>query len=117
MRIPYGFSLTGTGALEINESSADVVRKIFDYYLAGASLGKVADILFAQQIPSPTGKAKWTRAAIDHILSNSKYVNIVGLQPFMDAQIEKANRCNVDYSKEDVSRKSTRYVSPAMIQS
>ncbi len=116
MRIPYGFSLTGTGALEINENSADVIRKIFACYLAGASLGRVADILYAQQIPSPTGKARWTRAAIDHILSNSKYVSIVGLQPFMDAQIEKADRCNVDYSKEDVSRKSTRYASPTMIQ-
>lgn len=84
MRIPYGFSLTGTGALEINENSADVIRKIFACYLAGASLGRVADILYAQQIPSPTGKARWTRAAIDHILSNSKYVSIVGLQPFMD---------------------------------
>ncbi len=116
MRIPYGFSLTDTGTLEINEDSADVVRKIFAYYLAGASLGKVADMLYAQQVPSPTGKARWTRAAIDHILSNSKYVSIVGLQSFMDTQIEKADRCNVDYSREDVSRKSTRYVSPAIIQ-
>ncbi len=116
MRIPYGFSLTGTGTLEINENSADVVRRIFAYYLAGASLGKVADMLYAQQIPSPTGKARWTRAAIDHILSNSKYVRIVGLRPFMDAQIEKVDRCNIDYSKEGGARKSTRYVSPAMIQ-
>lgn len=91
MRIPYGFSLTGTGTLEINENSADVVRRIFACYLTGASLGRVADMLFAQHIPSPTGKAKWTRAAIDHILSNSKYVSIVGLKPFMAAQIEKVN--------------------------
>ena len=94
MRIPYGFSLTGTGALEINENSADVIRKIFACYLAGASLGRVADILYAQQIPSPTGKARWTRAAIDHILSNSKYVSIVGLQPFMDIDLKRM-RCPV----------------------
>ncbi len=43
------FSLTGTGTLEINENSADVARKIFAYYLAGASLGRVADMLYAQQ--------------------------------------------------------------------
>lgn len=100
MRIPYGFNLTGSGGLEINEDSVDVVRKIFAYYLAGASLGKVADMLYAKQIPSPTGKARWTRAAIDHILSNSKYISIVGLQPFIDAQIEKADHYNVDYSRE-----------------
>lgn len=69
MRIPYGFKLTSIGTLEINENEAETVRMIFDYYLAGASLGKVVDMLFKKQILSPTGKAKWTRAAVDHLLS------------------------------------------------
>ncbi len=87
---------------------------IFDYYLAGASLGKVADMLYAKQIPSPTGKAKWTQAAVDHLLSNSKYIAIVGFESFASVQYEKANRCNVDYDKAGTPRKETRYVSPAM---
>ena len=44
------------GTLEINEDEAETVRMIFDYYLAGASLGKVVDMLFKKQILSPTGK-------------------------------------------------------------
>ena len=88
----------------------------FDYYLAGASLGKVVDMLYIKQIPSPTGKAKWTRAAVDHLLSNSKYIAIVGFESYASAQYEKANRCNVDYEKAGTSRKETRYVSPAMSQ-
>ena len=46
MRIPYGFTLTNNGTLEINRSDADNVALVFDLYMAGASLGKVADMLF-----------------------------------------------------------------------
>ena len=114
MRIPYAFHLTSIGSLEITENEAKVVQIIFDYCLAGASLGKVVDMLYAKQIPSPTGKAKWTRAAVDHLLSNSKYIAIVGLESYMSVQFEKATRCNIDYDKAGTPRKETRYVSPVM---
>ena len=110
MRIPYGFTLTSSGTLEINRSEANVVRMIFDFYMAGASLGKVVDMLHAKQISSPTGKA------VDHLLSNGKYIAVIGMEKFMDAQFEKSARCNVDYDKEGTPRKGTRYVSPAVIQ-
>lgn len=116
MRIPYGFNLTSLGTLEIKENEAETVRMIFDYYLAGASLGKVVDMLYAKQIHSPTGKTKWTRAAVDHLLSNSKYIAIVGLESYMSVQFEKSARCNIDYDKAGTPRKENRYVSPAMIQ-
>lgn len=114
MRTPYGFTLTNNGTLEINRSDADNVALIFDFYMASASLGKVADMLFSKQIPSPTGKAKWTRAAVDHLLSNGKYVAIIGWEKFLDAQFEKSARCNIDYDQEGLPRKDTRYVSPDM---
>lgn len=116
MRIPYAFHLTSIGSLEITENKAKVVQIIFDYYLAGASLGKVVDMLYAKQIPSPTGKTKWTWAAVDHLLSNSKYIAIVGLESYMSVQFEKSARSNIDYDKAGTPRKENRYVSPAMIQ-
>ena len=116
MRIPYGFTLINSEGLETNKSEAENVALIFDLYMAGASLGKVADMLFSKQIPSPTGKAKWTRAAVDHLLSNGKNVAIIGLKKFLDVQFEKAARCNIDYDKEGLPRKSTRYVSHIMAQ-
>lgn len=116
MRIPYGFTLANSGMLEINRSEEDIVCMIFDYYMEGASLGKVVDMLHAKQIPSPTGKAKRTRAAVDHLLSNDKYIAITGLEKFLDAQFEKSARCNVNYDKEGAPRKETRYVSPVMVQ-
>lgn len=115
MRIPYGFDLTSIGTLVINENEAEAVCMIFDYYLAGASLGKVVDMLFKKQILSPTGKAKWTRAAVDHLLSNSKYITIVGFESFTNVQVEKSARCKVDYDKAGLPRRSTRYVSPSML--
>ena len=116
MRIPYGFILTGNRVLRINKDEADVIATIFDFYIAGASLGKIVDMLYSKQISSPTGKTKWTRAAVDHLLSNGKYVAIVGLEKFLDVQFEKAARCNIDYDKEGSPRKDIRYVSPAMVQ-
>jgi hypothetical protein len=107
MRIPYGFVLISGGTLRVNEYEANIVSMIFEFYMAGASLGKVVDMLYSKQ---------WTRAAVDHLLSNGKYVAIVGLEKFLDVQFEKAARCNIDYDKEGSPRKDIRYVSPAMVQ-
>lgn len=114
MRIPYGFILTGSGTLKINKDEADIISMIFDFYIAGASLGKIVNMLYAKQTPSPTGKPKWTRASVDHRLSNGKYVAIIGWEKFLDAQFEKSARCNIDYDQEGSPRKDTRYVSPDM---
>jgi len=96
----------------VHEEKADVVRSIFEYYLAGASLGKVVDMLDAKGTLSPSGNPKWTRAAVDKLLSNAKYIPIVGVETYMDAQFEREHRCNVDYDKAGHPRKATRYQSP-----
>jgi hypothetical protein len=113
MKLPYGYVLVGE-EIVIHEERADVVRSIFEYYLAGASLGKIVDKLFAKGISSPTGNPKWTRAAVDKLLANKKYIPIVGISEYMDAQFEKDRRCNVDYDKAEHPRKSTRYQSPSI---
>lgn len=113
MRIPYGYQLGSNGFI-ICQEKAEVVHMIFDYYLSGASLGKVADMLSEKRITSPTGKERWTRAAIDKLLSNAKYIPIVGTEIYMDVQFEKGRRCNIDYDKAGNPRKATRYQSPAL---
>ena len=113
MKLPYGYVLDGE-VIVIHEERADVVRSIFEYYLAGTSLGKIVDMLFAKDIPSPTGKSKWTRAAVDKLLANKKYIPIVGVNAYMDTQFEKALRCNVDYDKVGHPRKPSRYQSPSL---
>ena len=108
MKLPYGYVLLGD-EVAIHEENANVARNIFEYYLGGASLGKIVDMLFAKGILSPTGNPKWTRAAVDKLLSNKKYVPIVGVKVYLDAQFEKNRRCNVDYDKVGHPRKVVRY--------
>ena len=100
MKLPYGYVLIGK-EIVIHEEKADVVRSIFDDYLAGASLGKIVDLLFKKGVVSPTGKVKWTRAAVDKLLANKKYIPLVGIKIYMDTQFEKARRCNVIYLHKD----------------
>ena len=113
MKLPYGYVLDGE-KIVIHEERAEAVRSIFEYYLAGASLGKSVDMLFAKGILSPTGNPKWTRAAVDKLLANKKYIPIVGVSAYMDAQFEKERRRNVNYDKAGHPRRSTRYQSPSI---
>lgn len=56
MRIPYEFHLTSAGVLEITRNEAETVRMILDHYLAGASLGKVVDMLLPSKYLLQLGK-------------------------------------------------------------
>lgn len=76
----YGYETGPDGELAVNPDEAQVVCWIFERYLAGDSLGKIATGLEKQGIPSPTGKPRWNREAIDKLLSNEKYTGRVMLQ-------------------------------------
>ena len=79
-RVCYGYTVRPDGELTINEAEAKIVRWIFDRYLAGDSLGKIATGLEKQGVLSPTGKTKWNRETISKLLSNEKYTGSVLLQ-------------------------------------
>ena len=76
----YGYEVGSNGELAVNPEEAKVVRWIFEQYLAGDSLGKIASGLEQQGIPSPTSRPKWNREAINKLLSNEKYTGRVILQ-------------------------------------
>ena len=87
----YGYKVGPNGELAVNPDEAQVVCWIFEQYLAGESLGKIAAGLERQGIPSPTGRPRWNREAIDKLLSNEKYTGRVMLQKTIStgaAQIE-----------------------------
>ena len=87
----YGYKVGPNGELAVNPDEAQVVCWIFERYLAGDSLGKIAAGLERQGIPSPTGRPRWNREAIDKLLSNEKYTGRVMLQKTIStgaAQIE-----------------------------
>ena len=87
----YGYEVGPDGELTANSDEAKVVCWIFEQYLAGDSLGKIAAGLKRQGISSPTGRPRWNREAIDKLLSNEKYIGRVLLQKTVStgaAQIE-----------------------------
>ena len=66
----YGYDVGPDGKLTVNPDETKVVCWIFERYLAGDSLGKIATGLEHQGILSPTGRPRWNREAIDKLLSN-----------------------------------------------
>lgn len=112
MKLLYGYILVNQ-KICVHEEKADIVRSIFGYYLAGASLGEIVDMLYAKDILSPSGNPKWGRAAVGKILSHAKYIPIVGMGAYTDAQFERERRCNVDHDKAGHPRRTVRYQSPS----
>lgn len=74
MSLPYGFVLAPDDSIVIYQEKASVVCRIYQQYLSGMSLKGIADFLFAQGIPSPSGKAKWAQAVLSDLLFNQKYI-------------------------------------------
>lgn len=74
MNIPYGYYVISNGHVAVDIEKANIVRVIYQQYLAGKSLGGIADFLFKHGISSPKGKDRWTQAVISDLLSNQKYI-------------------------------------------
>ena len=61
------------GEIVIVPEQAEVVRKMFDLYLQGLSLGQIKSYLESQGIKTVTGKDIWDAKTIQRMLTNEKY--------------------------------------------
>jgi len=111
MKIPYGFSVDNDGKVTVDKTRAQTIQMIFREYFNGNSLGGLARMLESRGIPSPSGNKYWGRAAIDKLLSSSKYVPlIISLELYTAVQFEKAARSNQELNNDgSTRRKATRY--------
>ncbi len=89
----YGYKATTEGNLIVYPIEAIYVIHIFDRFVAGDSLGKIASSLTRMGVLSPTGKAKWSRETISKILENEKYTG--------DVILGKTEACNGVQMKKD----------------
>ena len=69
----FGYNQDSDGIVTINEEQAVVVRLIYEAYLNGMSIGGIIKDLQGRNIPSPTGKEKWSPGTVERILSSEKY--------------------------------------------
>lgn len=81
---PYGgSSMLGyrleKGRFTVVPEEAEIVRKIFDLYLAGNGFCKISRILTNEGIKSYTGKA-WNKSMLGEIISNVTYTGNLHLQ-------------------------------------
>lgn len=76
----YGYKKGEDGQPEIIPEQADVVRRIFNSYIAGASVRAIKTSLESEGIPSSKGKHEWSVSAIQGILRNEKYCGDALLQ-------------------------------------
>ena len=69
---PYGYKLDKECHLLIVLEEAKVIRRIFELYLSGKGMGKIAETLNDENIPNASGK--WSVSGIRYILLNEKYI-------------------------------------------
>jgi len=78
---PYGYSrrrdasgrYVQSAKLQIIPKEAEVVRFIFDAFLAGYPLRAIAEILTEAGIPIKTGRSNWSEGSLNYILRNERY--------------------------------------------
>lgn len=73
IHVPYGYIKDKDGSLVIDEEKAVIVRRIFDMYINGMGIKKIAVQLNEEGIPSPTG-IQWNNITINKMLRQEKYI-------------------------------------------
>lgn len=69
---PFGYELSENNILQIVPEQAEIVRRIYDLYLAGNGSNRIVEILNNEGVPSVNGK--WTMVGVRYILTNEKYI-------------------------------------------
>ena len=75
-----GYTKDSSGNLIVVQEEAEIVRRIFQDFLAGKSTRKIALDLTRDGIPTATGRSKWHDSTIRSMLRNEKYMGDVLLQ-------------------------------------
>lgn len=81
--IPYGYTMRN-GQIVVDEAEADVIRGIYDNYVAGASLKAIADQLTQRKVPYTEKTTAWDKARVARILQNAKYTGSDDYAPIVD---------------------------------
>ena len=89
-----GYDKDEYGDLIINPTEAEIVKRIYEEYLAGNGSFKIAKLLNSEGIPTVTG-SKWNDTSVRGILKNEKYKGDAMLQKtFIVNHLSKKKRKN-----------------------
>ena len=96
-RPPFGFDIVN-GILEVNEKQAQIVRRIFEWYVSGLGTKMIADTLNEKNVPSSQKQKKWTADIVKYILKNERYIG--------DAVFQKCNRISSSFETAQLRRRA-----------
>ena len=114
--MPIGYMLVD-GKVEIDTKKSEVIKKIFNVYMKGSSIRKIAEDLTARGFPNANNKPSWNHGSIGRILENTKYLGdeiyeqIIDEETFQAAQKQRKLR-GKQYSRthEIINRKRKAYL-------
>ena len=91
-----GYRKGADGKPEIVPEEAEIIKRIYNSYIAGESLNDIAKALTDDEILTPRGNAKWSGKGVLSILSNEKYKGDALLQKtyIADCITKKSKRNN-----------------------
>lgn len=75
-----GYKKGADGQPEIIPEEAEIIRQIYDMFLAGMTLREIRDKLHEEGVELRCGKVKWSISTIQNILRNEKYCGDAILQ-------------------------------------
>ena len=91
----YAYEKGEDGEPKIVPEQAEVVRRIYERFLAGQSLRMIRDSLEAEGVPTIKGQEKWNPAVIKSILTNEKYCgDVLRQKTFIEDTISKKVKKN-----------------------
>lgn len=71
--MPIGYKMIN-GKIEIETDKAEIVKMIFNEYLAGNSMLLIAKMLMKNGVRNGNDKVNWTHCSVGKILGNQKYM-------------------------------------------
>ena len=91
-----GYDMGADGHLYIVEEQAEIVRRIYDEFLAGKTTYDIAVRLTEDGIPTPMKKVNWQESTVRNILKNVKYrgdsiLQATFVEDFLTKKVKKNN--------------------------
>lgn len=88
----YGYSYDkNEKLLRIVEEEAEVIKRIFNFYLQGMTVGQIAYQLNQEGVQPPRGKG-WYESTITNILRNEKYIGNLVLEKTVSSDLKLRRR-------------------------
>ncbi len=84
-KAPFGYRLHGK-EMTVYEEEAEIVRWVFDSYLAGMNTVELAEALTTAGIPTSEGNPVWNKSGVSYMLQNEKYIGDALSQKYMTTQ-------------------------------